>query len=449
MSAVAYRSDVDFLELCNPPLIEQAGDEYRRLHILLDSCEDDFRKAGHIDWQGEGREQYTARLKEATALGEHLAAAFRRVRNALYAYAKAVARAKHHFEEGQSTESRLADVISREGIPITSTARAAEPMRQWEDLRATTGFWDWAAEFFADPDEIREEAERYYNTTSDHYADALRVESEARKDCLAGIRVAFDSLPDFRGGSFTDATQLQGGVDALRRETKDAADDPHAQLFGTGAKTDSIPKVGPDVAISPALLRIKLKTAGLEADGNSHWLPSDSDDERREYISTNKHLLRNAARDSGLPPEMVAGIAWKEVEGDPSWTDDAFPWARRNLPFTGDQDMTSLGPMSIQVRRAAEVLGYDPENLSDQQRDEVTGALKDPAQNVYIASEYLAQLKAESGFADVAPEEMTREQMQELAARYNGGPYYQSEGAQRYGRQFDDHVGQAKEALGK
>ena len=269
-------------------------------------------------------------------------------------------------------------------------------MRQWEDLRANTGFWDWAAEFFADPDEIREEADRYYNATSDHYADALRVEGEARKDCLAEIRVAFHSLPDFRGGDFVDATQLQGGVDALRRETKDAADDPHAQLFGTGAKTDSISQGRSDVAISPALLRIKLKTAGLEADGNYHWLPSDSDDERREYIFTNKHLLRNAARDSGLPPEMVAGIAWKEVEGDPSWTDDAFPWARRNLPFTGDQDMTSLGPMSIQVRRAAEVLGYDPENLSDQQRDEVTGALKDPAQNVYIASEYLAQLKAES-----------------------------------------------------
>ncbi|MEU7260259.1 hypothetical protein AB0B21_31280 [Streptomyces rimosus] len=44
---------------------------------------------------------------------------------------------------------------------------------------------------------------------------------------------------------------------------------------------------------------------------------------------------------------------------------------------------------------------------------------------------------------------MTREQMQELAARYNGGPYYRSEGAQRYGSQFNEHVDQAKEALGQ
>lgn len=68
--------------------------------------------------------------------------------------------------------------------------------------------------------------------------------------------------------------------------------------------------------------------------------------------------------------------------------------------------------------------------------------------SLFIASEYLAQLKAESGFADVPPEKMTREQMQELAARYNGGPYYDSDDAKAYGRGFDRRLDQAKEALG-
>ena len=204
-------------------------------------------------------------------------------------------------------------------------------MRQWEDLRETTGFWDRLAELFADPDEVREEADRYHNATSDHYP--MPCMWKARHARTASPRsVPLSVLPDFRGGNFTDATQLLGGVDALRRETKDAADDPHAQLFGTGAKKDAIPKVGPDVLISPALMRIKMKTAGLEADGDYHWLPSDSDDERKEYISNNKHLLRNAARDSGLPPEMVAGIAWKEVEGDPTWIDDAASSRRATCP---------------------------------------------------------------------------------------------------------------------
>ncbi|MGW2560382.1 hypothetical protein ACWCXB_14270 [Streptomyces sp. NPDC001514] len=39
-------------------------------------------------------------------------------------------------------------------------------------------------------------------------------------------------------------------------------------------------------------------------------------------------------------------------------------------------------------------------------------------------------------------------QMLELAARYNGGPYYESGDAQAYGRGFDRRLDQAKEALG-
>ncbi|GHE46251.1 hypothetical protein CP980_34820 [Streptomyces vinaceus] len=144
---------------------------------------------------------------------------------------------------------------------------------------------------------------------------------------------------------------------------------------------------------------------------------------------------------------MVAGIAWQEVEGDPGWLDEAAYEGREILPGSEDPDQTSMGPMAIQVRRAAEVLGYEPHNLTDLQRDQVVSAIKDPAKNIFIASEYLAQLKAESGFADVPPEQMTRAQMQEIAARYNGGPYYESDAAQAYGRGFDRKVDQAKEAL--
>jgi soluble lytic murein transglycosylase-like protein len=71
------------------------------------------------------------------------------------------------------------------------------------------------------------------------------------------------------------------------------------------------------------------------------------------------------------------------------------------------------------------------------QREE---SLQDPGQNIFIASEYLAQLKSESEFADVRAEEMTPAQYQELAARYNGGPYWQSDDAQVYGRGFRRHL---------
>lgn len=45
-------------------------------------------------------------------------------------------------------------------------------------------------------------------------------------------------------------------------------------------------------------------------------------------------------------------------------------------------------------------------------------------------------------------ETMTPEQYQELAARYNGGPYWQSSDAQGYGRAFTGKLPQARQALG-
>ena len=126
--------------------------------------------------------------------------------------------------------------------------------------------------------------------------------------------------------------------------------------------------------------------------------------------------------------------------------DDAADTARQ-VGIGGDPDQTSMGPMSIQIRRAAEVLGYDPGSLTDAQRDQVENAVKDPAQNIFITSEYLATLKAESEFADVPADQMTAAQYQELAARYNGGPYWQSGDAQAYGRRFTSNLDDAQQAL--
>ncbi|MGI5376559.1 hypothetical protein ACQEV2_20390 [Streptomyces sp. CA-251387] len=445
---MAYRADVEFLDQSNPQLIERTAAEYGRLHALLASCDDDFRKAGKVEWESEHRERYTRRLKEALDLAEHLSAAFSRVRTALDTYATAVEQARTHFQSGQTTEDRLTEVMSREAEAITPTARAAEPLHQWEDLRATTGFLDWAAELTVDVDAIREEAEHYYNATKNHYGDAERVESAAREDCVHEIRAALRSLPDFRGGQADHPTLLAGAVDALRHEVSDATANPVTQLPGTGMKTDSLSGVSSETPVSPSLQRIRDRLAHLPAAQDHYlYLPSNDDAGRRKYISGNKTLIKDAAHTSGLPPEMLAGIAWREVEGDPSWIDAAAYGVRRHLPGLGEADQTSMGPLAIQIRRSAEVLGYDPENLTGAQREEVVNATKDPGQNIYIAAEYLAQLKAESEFADVPPEQMTREQMQELAARYNGGPYYRSDDAQAYGRVFAENVDEAKRAL--
>ncbi|MEW2318682.1 hypothetical protein [Streptomyces bauhiniae] len=446
---MTYREDVAFLEDADPALIGRSAAEFSRLHKLIGTTDRAFGKAAKVDWQSEARDLYAKRLREARDLTDALSDAFRKVASALTDYVGAVATAKSHYRSGKLTEGKLADVMAKEATAITPTARAAEPLHQWEDLRGTTGVMDFFAELGVDVDAIREDAERYYHQTKDHYGDARRVESEARDLCVSRIKAAYRSLPDFKS-PVADPAQFLKNLGPLQAEARQASDNPYAQLPGSGPKVDAMPVLpaGEDVLISETLYRIKMRVDGLpDGHGNNYWLPSNSDEGRREYIQGNRELIKAAAHDAGLPPEMVAGIAWQEVMGDPGVADDLAYDGRKYLPFAKDPDETSMGPLSIQVRRAAEVLGYDPHHLTDGQRDQVVDAIKDPAQNIFIASEYLAQLKAGSGFADVPPEEMTRDQMQELAARYNGGPYYEDPNAQAYGRGFDRKLDNAKEAL--
>ncbi|MCX4588165.1 hypothetical protein [Streptomyces sp. NBC_01481] len=157
----AYRSDVEFLEDANPTLIDRNAAEFRRLHTLIESTDDAFRKATKVEWE------------------------------------------RGHYKNGKSTEGKLSEVMSREADAITPTARAAEPLRQWEDLRDTTGVLDFFAELTVDVDAIREEAERYYNQTKGHYGDALRVESEAREKCIADIKARTSRYPTTREPSRT------------------------------------------------------------------------------------------------------------------------------------------------------------------------------------------------------------------------------------------------------
>lgn len=431
------------------------------MHRLIESADTSFRKALQTQWVSEANDLYEKRLREAEELATHLSAAYREAWKALVGYADAVESAKGRFRDGQSSEAKLSEVMGREATPVTETAKAAEPMRQWEDLRKRTGVLDWLAEITVDVDEIRDEAERLYNQTDQHYSDAAKIEGEARDACLATLGKAHKSLPDFRG-DFPHPSKLMPGMPAFRAEAGEAKDDPNVALPGAGPKVDGIRQGPGDDRVSPKLSEIRTRLNDLpEVKDHNYWLPSNSNEERRDWIHSNRQHIRDAAAYTGLPPDMIAGIAWQEVQGDPGWADDVSDnyrqnqheagwitqWAAGKLGLDGEADETSMGPMAIQIRRSAEVLGYDPANMTDAQRDEVEAATQNPGTNIYIASEYLAQLKAESEFADVPADEMTPAHYQELAARYNGGPYWESDAAQGYGRGFNNNIDDARQAL--
>ncbi|WP_327375388.1 hypothetical protein OG393_16380 [Streptomyces sp. NBC_01216] len=67
-----------------------------------------------------------------------------------------------HYSDGKANERSLAALIGTKGTAITREAQDAEPMRQWEDMRATTGVLDFLAELTMDVDDIREEANRLH-----------------------------------------------------------------------------------------------------------------------------------------------------------------------------------------------------------------------------------------------------------------------------------------------
>ncbi|MGH8879935.1 MAG: hypothetical protein ACRD0P_21725 [Stackebrandtia sp.] len=461
---MAYHADVEFLDECSPGLIERNAAEFGRTRDLLVSVEPSVHKARYgTVWESVHRRNFDARLADVVNLVRGLAEGFDKARTALLRYADEVETAKQHLENGVHAEHTLGSLISQVAVPVTRTAQQAEPMRQWDDIRETTGFLDWLAELGMAADSIREDATRAYNQADDAFGRAQSVETAARERCLAELNAAYAMLPDFRGGDFRDAAELAGQIAPLRAEAAQAGTDPHVGLPGSGVKGADFP-VAAGAAVSPALQHIRTLLKSLP-EGQSPWWHNITlhtiDAERRQWIRDNRELIQAAAAETALPADMIAGIAWREIGGKGYLVDNVAEAARRaaerdwspvipeQLPwrFGGERDETSYGPMAVQIRRGAEILGYDPDHLDERQRDEVRSALRDPAQNIFVAAKYLEHLKAASEFANVPAEDMTAEHYEELAARYNGGPYWQGSQAQGYGRDFSAARHAAAEAL--
>lgn len=152
---------------------------------------------------------------------------------------------------------------------------------------------------------------------------------------------------------------------------------------------------------------------------------------KEQWVDGYSETIREAARMYDLPEELVAGVAYNEVGGDPAWIDDVAYGVRsfdhladpllEPLTITREPDLTSFGNVSMQVRRAAETLGYDPSNLTGTQRDEIINSLKDPRQNIFLAAAHLAQLR-DIDFPGQGASELSTEEIRATATRFNRGP---------------------------
>ncbi|WP_420079955.1 hypothetical protein ACN6AT_16235 [Streptomyces sp. JL4002] len=465
MSGQAHHEDVAFLAECSPALVERNADEFRRLRDLLVEVAEPARRAEtRTQWQSEGSRTYTGRLAEARQLVTHLAEGFDRAAAALYAYAMALTTARSHYDNGRRSERALAALIAAKGTAVTRTAQAAEPMRRWEDMRATTGLLDGLAELTLDVDDIREEADRLHDCAGDDFHRARTVEEEARAVCVHTLRRSRALLPDYRTGAAGRRSDLYAAMAALRAEGAEARGGPLTRLPGSAPGPGTYGAADPDVLVSPQLRDVRMRVAALPDAAETYWTPVVTDAMQADWIARNKELLRAAALHAGLPEDLLAGVAWQEIGGyQPGFLDDvtgalreqaAAPWglspvAPENLPWRlgGRPEETSYGPLAVQLRRGAEVLGYDPAHLTDRQRAVVEEALQDPRQNAFVAAGFLARIKAECGLADVPADLMTPARMREVAARYNGGPYWDLPKAQGYGDRFAHDLDRARDAM--
>ncbi|MDA8521878.1 hypothetical protein [Acidovorax sp. NCPPB 4044] len=145
------------------------------------------------------------------------------------------------------------------------------------------------------------------------------------------------------------------------------------------------------------------------------------------WVGHNKQLILNESKKYQLPPELLAGVCWIEVGGDPSFIDRvAFeirsfdwsgpPWADKQA-ITNHPNKTSFGAVSIQIRAAAETMGLNPADMTSSQARGLAACLEKDVFNIEVVAKHLSQLAAHDGFS--AP--LGQEQVRIIGARYNRG----------------------------
>ena len=195
-----------------------------------------------------------------------------------------------------------------------------------------------------------------------------------------------------------------------------------------------------------------------------------------QWVYGYRHIIKAAAEKYDIPAELLAGVVWVEVGGDPPWFDPAarfvrkattaiipdeywgkFPDEIKDIPILGealnklygsiwssavkDPNMTSFGDVSMQIRVAAETLGIPVNQLTGDMEREIVYALQDPKFSIYIAAKHLANLK-QIDFADVSSTDLTSDDIATIASRYNigAGASYEKAAGHSYGKAVKKHL---------
>ena len=152
--------------------------------------------------------------------------------------------------------------------------------------------------------------------------------------------------------------------------------------------------------------------------------------EKLGFIKNYKDVILDAAEKYDIPPILLAGVAYVEYGGKPMIADDVAYYGRKinkylpnlvDTTFDKDPKLTSYGNTSIQIRRAAETLGY-----SSYKDVDMIKILEDPIQNIFVAAAHLNDLR-NIDYLGKSADELTEDEIKIIASRYNIGPQYKKE----------------------
>jgi hypothetical protein len=146
-------------------------------------------------------------------------------------------------------------------------------------------------------------------------------------------------------------------------------------------------------------------------------------DFKNQWVSGYKNIIIQASNKFDIPSDLLAAVAWAEVAGDPSFLDDYAYSARALGIYRGSPSETSFGNTSVQLRRAAEALGYDLEQLDQNEKATIISSLQDPRQNLFIAAKHLSDI-VDKYLPNTSSDQISDKDKLALAGAYNRGPVY-------------------------
>ncbi|MBT2143622.1 MULTISPECIES: hypothetical protein [unclassified Rhodanobacter] len=149
------------------------------------------------------------------------------------------------------------------------------------------------------------------------------------------------------------------------------------------------------------------------------------------WVRHNKTLIESNAAKYAMPAELLAGVCWIEVGGDPSSIDGiafdvrSFDWSGPNwvdqhLTVTHHPARTSFGAVSMQLRTAAQTMGMNPAGMSTAQLRSLADCLQKDVFNIAIVARHLRMLIDHDGL-QTNPPALGMDQVRIAGARYNRG----------------------------